>query len=174
MLSRITLGLSLLAFALLSLSEAASAYYASPEEILEQSQYLPEHFAAPTENRLNKRSTKERHAAQEALRLQTRQSAYSSLSGGGKSETSSSSVGPALQGTASEGSASSADSVTLTLDPETKRLLERLKRSDLSASTADSTLHGGAPLAPTGAASTLAGVALLLAGTWTLLRARKF
>ncbi|TSC57508.1 MAG: hypothetical protein Greene041619_1134 [Candidatus Peregrinibacteria bacterium Greene0416_19] len=84
---------------------------------------------------------------------------------------------PTADAPALEDAASGDDADTLpVLDARSLRTLERIERNRALGQTAgagDSTLHSGAPLAPTGPASALTLLVIGCAVAWTLLRARR-
>lgn len=65
------------------------------------------------------------------------------------------------------------DSEDLPEDTRTQRLLERLEDRDISSFPSEEVLRSGAPLADTGAGTIVAGLALLAAAVWTLVRAHR-
>jgi hypothetical protein len=161
------------AILLMSLSMASNALaYISPEDVLLNKElYLP-----PT-----KRASDDRVSEQSRESADRREREQEILFGAQhSSEASSVSAVPMpVEGNGSAPEVGSLSSEDLKL-LQTIRLLDRVQRNQqvvlygdrMLPMQADS-LHGGAPLAPTGAGGILSGLTMVGAIGWTLLRAKK-
>ncbi|MFH0851605.1 MAG: hypothetical protein V1876_02550 [Candidatus Peregrinibacteria bacterium] len=161
------------ALLLISLSVAPAALaYLSPEDVLLNKElYLP-----PTTRETSDRVTQQ--SRESADRREREQEIIFNAQHSSK-ESGVAAVPPPVEGNGAapaEGSLSQDDLRLL----QTIRLLDRVQRNQqivlygnrMLPMQADS-LHGGAPLAPTGAGGILSGIVMVGAVGWTLLRARR-
>ncbi|MDD5103038.1 MAG: hypothetical protein PHX93_01410 [Candidatus Peribacteraceae bacterium] len=155
----------------LSMAPAALAYLSPEDVLLNKELYLP----PTTRETLDRVSTQARESAERREREQ--EIIFNSQH---SSEASSAAVVPApVEGNGAvpaEGSLSKDDLRLL----QTIRLLHRVQRNQQVVLYGDrmlpmqaDALHGGAPLAPTGAGGILSGLTMIGAVGWTLLRAHR-
>lgn len=160
---------------LLSLTVAPAAQaYLSPEDVLLQKElYLPPSGRESEErvDRQARESAERRDREQEIL--------FKAQSSSEEMEDPAIGAAPEMNGAAGEEGLGSLDEGDLRL-LQTIRLLDRVQRNQqvvlyggrMLPLQAD-TLHGGAPLAPTGAGGILSAITMVGAVGWTLLRAKR-
>ncbi|OIO55260.1 hypothetical protein AUJ46_01675 [Candidatus Peregrinibacteria bacterium CG1_02_54_53] len=157
----------------IAMAPAALAYLSPEDVLLNKELYLPptQREAADRVDAQTRESAERREREQEILFKAQR-----------SSESSSFEAVPMP----AEGNGAAPEQYTGSFSPEdlrllqTIRLLDRVQRNQQVVLYGDrllpmqvDTLHGGAPLAPTGAGGILSGLTMVGAVGWTLLRARK-
>ena len=170
---------------LLLVSTSPAYAYMTPEQVLQQTQYgtyVPdeeeggEYYAAPEDEGEPEKSGIHYVAPHGTYRIQESQGPPSTLKKyqpaapveeeAAEEEVTDEEVMPEEDG----------DSIRITIDSRTARLLERLPNpthAALSENVVSPAAHSGAPLAPTGPATVVAMGTILAAVAWTIRRARK-